>query len=239
MQCGSTVFNTSFNNSTLDSYNGALASYWKLNETSGSRYDSVGSNHLSDGNSVSYATGISSLGADFEKSSSQYLSASAGHSVTPTTSFAFSLWIKPESTPSAQATLLRTLYSSNTAVLIALSSGTGITASIRQSNSVTVSAAHASTAFTVDSWHHIAFIGNGSTMKLYVNGTTLDTVTYTDVSASNDLLLIGAATTSTLFFDGIIDEVGYWNSYLVFESTTAMDAFATALYNSGSGRFLQ
>jgi hypothetical protein len=53
-----------------------LVSYWKLDETSGTRYDSRGDNDLTDNNSVGYSTtAILGNAADFIASNSEYLSA--------------------------------------------------------------------------------------------------------------------------------------------------------------------
>ena len=42
-----------------------LVSYWALDETSGTRYDSHGSNDLTDNNTVGYTTGVQGNAADF------------------------------------------------------------------------------------------------------------------------------------------------------------------------------
>jgi hypothetical protein len=51
-----------------------LKAYWACEETSGVRYDSHGSNDLTDNNTVLYATGIVGNACDFEASNSEYLS---------------------------------------------------------------------------------------------------------------------------------------------------------------------
>ena len=51
-----------------------LVSYWKLDESSGNAADSVGSNTLTNTNTVTYSAGKINNGADFERDSAQYFS---------------------------------------------------------------------------------------------------------------------------------------------------------------------
>lgn len=43
----------------------SLVSYWKLDEESGTRYDSVGTNHLTDNNTVGFVAGVNGNAASF------------------------------------------------------------------------------------------------------------------------------------------------------------------------------
>ena len=52
-----------------------VISYWKLNEASGTRSDTIGTNHLTDNNSVGQAAGkVSATSAQFIATSNEYLS---------------------------------------------------------------------------------------------------------------------------------------------------------------------
>ena len=51
-----------------------LVAYWKLDEASSTRNDSVGTNHLTSNNSVGQATGKLNYAANFVAANSQYLS---------------------------------------------------------------------------------------------------------------------------------------------------------------------
>ena len=51
-----------------------LLAFWKMAETSGTRYDETANNEdLTDNNTVSYATGKVGNAADFEASNNEYL----------------------------------------------------------------------------------------------------------------------------------------------------------------------
>lgn len=80
-----------------------LISYYKLDESSGNASDSVGSNTLTNVNSVVYATAKLNKGADLERSSSQYLSIADGSQsgLDITGNISVSAWIKIESLPTA------------------------------------------------------------------------------------------------------------------------------------------
>lgn len=74
----------------------------------------------------------------------------------------------------------------------------------------------ASTAYTIPQagvWTYYALTYDGTTTRLYVNGTLLTSAAGTH-STNNDPLLIGAWTPSSEFFDGLIDEVRIHNRAL-------------------------
>ncbi len=80
-----------------------------------------------------------------------------------------------------------------------------------------------------DTWHHISFTKNGSTLSLYIDGnssvtTTTDTTTGTTTNSYP--LYIGGEQCSVYPFNGKVDEVRVYNRAL---SATEI----TALYNSG------
>jgi len=97
---------TSGNNNTLTAANapvfkpwsykiaGALVSYWSMDELSGNRADSHGTNNLTDVNTVASAAGKKSNAADFEASNNETLDG-ANHNMT--SSWSVSAWVNPES----------------------------------------------------------------------------------------------------------------------------------------------
>lgn len=72
----------------------SLISYWKLDETSGTRADSHSTNHLTDGNTVGYEAGKSGNAASFVKTSNErlYIADNAGLSGGDV-DFTFALWV--------------------------------------------------------------------------------------------------------------------------------------------------
>lgn len=75
-----------------------MISYWTMDEASGVRLDSMGSNNLSDYGSVTYTGGIKNQAAMFNASSSQYLSAPYKSILNGSGGFTVSTWIYLNST---------------------------------------------------------------------------------------------------------------------------------------------
>jgi hypothetical protein len=85
-----------------------LVSYWRMEETSAgnTRYDSVGSNHLSDVNTVGYATGKKGNCASFTRADNDRLSIADNASLSPgDTSFSFACWVKLDNKTNTQRIL--------------------------------------------------------------------------------------------------------------------------------------
>ncbi len=71
-----------------------LISHWKLDEPSAARSDSVGSNHLSDNNTVTQVAGKMGGAAEFAAANGEYLlkADNADLSIQPDTDFTFAGW---------------------------------------------------------------------------------------------------------------------------------------------------
>jgi hypothetical protein len=70
-------------------------------------------------------------------------------------------------------------------------------------------------AFTAGTWYHLAFVCNGVSTKIYVNGTYIGEHDYAFSGLDGQTLVIGAVKesgTATQFFPGAIDEVRIWNT---------------------------
>ena len=80
-------------------------------------------------------------------------------------------------------------------------------------------------------WYHVIMTFDGTNLILYVNGDEKDTNSNSNYSTTNQngVFSIGRRhDTSSLYYNGIIDEVAFWN--------TALSANAvSSLYNGGSG----
>lgn len=211
-----------------------LSSYWNLDETSGDRSDLVGSRTLSDNNTVGYATGKYNNAADFEAGNTEYLSISdANWGSEPTGDFSFSFWIKPETLPSTDYVIIGKDQSGGRSFYIGLKSTGRIEVGINDTSFATSDA-----TVTAGSWFHIVFTydyvtSGNSVMKIYINGNQSGSTVSNAVGPMADTTTewcFGRRTFtgSELYYDGLIDEIGFWNKVL---STTEI----TDLYNSGNG----
>jgi hypothetical protein len=81
--------------------------HWALDEASGARADSIGSNDLTDNNTVGSAAGMFSNGADFERDNSEYLSHASNATLQMgDIDFCIRFWFKLESLPASSFSLV-------------------------------------------------------------------------------------------------------------------------------------
>jgi len=221
-----------------------LVSYWKLDHSSGNATDSVGSNTLTNNNTATYATGKIGNGVDLEDGSSQSLSVADGSQsgLDPAGSFSISAWFKLESLPGAskyyQIICKRDLGqaaddSTSQYALWYDNDGSRRLQFALRASGANEGVIHTATLNTAQ-WYHVVAVFTASTkIELFLDNTSVASDS-TSVPASivNTSLAfcIGkdSAGTAGQFFDGMIDEVGFWSKAL---STTEI----AALYNGGNG----
>ena len=210
-----------------------LVSYWELEEASGTRIDSHGSNNLSDNNTVLSATGIQGNGADFEKSNSEYLSitdaSQTGLDLTTNASFAW--FMKPESVDIVNYYILSKGGATEISYRIEHDDDR-LRFSVSSNGSTDTSESYVSSGlFTVGNWYHCAITWDNGVIKFYIDGSLVKT---TDISGTLTSIYSGTGEfrlgdcINGRFFDGILDEVGVW-------SRTLTDTDIANLYNSGAG----
>lgn len=214
-----------------------LLAYWKLEEASGTREDSVGSIDLTDTNTVLQGTGIRGNCGDFEKTNFEYLtSASNLASTIGSGSYSASMWVNPESISTAQAT-----YGAGILTTRAAEANGSFAVTVKSDGSIywyrwtgtdaryKTSAAHLS---TLGVWYHIVITYNstGPVHTMYVNGSSVSFASDgSPATGWGTNTQIGTMyTTSSFAWDGLIDEVGIWGKELTSSEVTD-------LYNGGSG----
>ena len=214
-----------------------LVSYWKLDESSGTAADSVGSNTLTN-NSVSFASGKINNGASFNGSSNYFsLSDPSANKLPLTGNATFSFWVKPAALGNEKDVLskysdgkrsFQIWWNADGTMRMQTTSdgGTGT----RYGDSVVWS-----TGLSVGVWTHVVFIYTYSThsVKCYANGTDLGTPSgYAGYATgiyngSADFQICGVQGASNLIY-GMVDEVGIWSRALTSTEVTQ-------LYNAGAG----
>jgi len=212
--------------SLLDS----LISYWKLNEASGNALDSHGSNTLTDVNGVSSQTGKIGNARNFERDSGQSFEAddNADFSQGSDDSFTFGVWVNAESINNYMGIVGKDDNGSNREYGCYVIGGTGVVRFYLQADMVGI---EADTPLTTGNWFYLVFGYDGTLNELFIsiNGepvaTTSDSTGPTDGAAD---FTVGAIHPGLFRFDGLMDELGYWNRRLTNEEIAA-------LYNSGSG----
>lgn len=213
-----------------------LISYWKMEETSGTRVDSHGSNDLTDNNTVGSGTGIIDTGADFERSNSEYLSiADAAQTGLNPSDISISCWVKFETSNLFAGLISKrnvneeySFYFNNTNEIVCRFSDDGSRITVTESNPI---------GNVTGTWYHFVITIDssmgGTGVEYYENGTNIGR---SRVAANNAFGLynggsqfqIGAMAGPANYLDAVVDEVGVWNRVLTSSEVTD-------LYNSGAG----
>lgn len=220
-----------------------LISFWKLDETSGTRVDSHGSNDLTDNNTVGSAAGIINNGADFELSNSEYLNIAdaAQGGLDLTGDFSVSGWIKIESDSENYRFIVSKTDFGVSPQKLSYTVSISDTNKLRLSNSSSgtseISKQTTTSFLASEGFMHfvVTFDSSAGVAKFYKNGTYLtgeDGTGFSTGGVNNDVdFLMGSILNNgipELFFDGIMDEVGVWNRVLTADEIVS-------LYNGGSG----
>jgi len=215
----------------------SLVSWWSMEETSGARVDDHGVNDLTDNNTVLYGTGIISNGADFEYSSSEYLSIAGASQVglDVTGDFSISGWVYYESLSNNHYVISKGFESDgNTVRAYKFGWETGNVLSLHIS-----SAGSGGTQVTVAwtpstaTWYHLVvnYDADAGSADFYVNGSqqgTTQTGLPNAIYNGSSKTFVGSYDQTYYFHDGILDELGFWSRVLTTDEITS-------LYNSGTG----
>lgn len=221
-----------------------FVSCWGLEETSGTRVDAntTNSNDLTDVNTVLYAVGKVGNAADFEVANSEYLNITDANQVGLdfTSDFSFSVWAQPESQHDGA---MWYKWGASQAAYGFLYVNKAGTYNLRFNGYSTGAGANKPfdwpQTLSNATWYHIVLrfdalghaSGNG-TAELFVNGSSLGTVTDTTYTGSANTT--GAFSISALgsgiqwYWDGLLDQVEAYNRLLT--NTEISD-----LYNAGTG----
>ncbi len=221
------------NTGTATTFNTGLTSWWTLNETSGSRSDSRGSNTLTDTNTVTYnASGKQGNAASFTGSSSEKLNRSDNSSLSAgNVNFLFCAWIYPTLNNAARQAIINKgstgtgeyrleIDWTTSKVYWSVWNSSGTLTEVASTNTIATN-----TWYFVCGWHDAA----GDVVGVSVNGVEATAAHSTGVRDGSGNFCLGARDTDR-YYTGYIDEVGYWDAYLPSAHERRW------LYNKGAGR---
>jgi len=209
-----------------------IVAYWKLDESSGNASDSTGNGYtLTNTNTVSYASAIRNNGADFTASNTNKSLRVNSNLGIDGGNITIAGWIYLYD----QTGLIAIQTQSSTAQVeySFKIEGGGIKAN---RNKISV-AENQTTVYTLSNstWYHCALTYDGSTVTLYVNGTSRATVASTGnggATTQNATSIgcdVNTGTGSSQFFNNMkADEVGIWSRAL-------SSGEISTLYHSGGG----
>lgn len=212
-----------------------LKPYWKLNEESGNRADSVGSNTLTDVNTVLYGTGKVGNCASFVNASDEYLAIADNPDVsTGDVDFTIAGWVYLDNETTTQVFWAKNSDSSGDAeYLLYYDQGSDdIIFQVYRATDAAVTVIWDGTP-TLGTWYFIVVWHDAAADTIYIsvnNSTPVSQATGGALQASGAAQFrIGAWDQATLYdLDGDVDELGLWKRVL-----TAAER--TRLYNGGNG----
>lgn len=217
-----------------------LVSYWNLDESSGDRADSQGSNTLTDNNTVTANSSVPSAryanAGQFTRTNSEYLSISDNASLSiGDIDFTFSAWVYLDSKPSSNLYLITKAPTTNTEYALLYNNANGTEDRFQfffttGGTSKTVSGTTGLSTgvwYFVVAWHDAA----GDTVNLQVNDGTAASAATAGLAPTDtaNTFRIGSYDGTQLYQDGRIDNVGFWKR-------TLTSGERTALYNYGIGK---
>jgi hypothetical protein len=205
-----------------------LVAYWKLDETSGTRFDSAGINNLADNGGVGSTIGIQGNAASFAGSVGQYLSIASNSDVSAGAgSKTWALWVKPNTVaPSFQGLLGKDANPPREYEILMQDDDLRIDWFSPTRQNITIP-----NVFTAGSWHLVLFwydSSDGSVNASINNGTVTTLGRATGNTEKPTPLTVGYRLEGPLTYDGLIDEIGIWGRVLT-------PAERTQIYNGGAG----
>ena len=215
-----------------------------------SSQDVINDNLTANTGSAVYATGVSGLAIKTGNSTggANFVYAADSAELDLSGQFTIEAFIYPESI-SAQWSRIILKWNNSTAYHIALNYGNaGL--HITQSNGTSLNTYSA--AVTAGKWYHLAAVGNGSTVKIYLNGIAKGNFSYNGTlnNTAEELMIGGSLRNADYYFNGRIDEVILHNeaksvSYLLSRASLLLPSvedqntpkFAADINNDGIVNF--
>lgn len=210
----------------------SLISWWVLGETSGTRNDSHGTNHLTDNNTVTYTTGMYGNAALMTRANQESLSRSDNASLsTGNIDYTIGLWTNLTSGSLTQYFISKYGPTTQGEYYVRTTTANAVEFNIVNTSGSPV--AVTSPAITVGAWTFIVVWHDSvnNTINIQIDNGTVTSASHS--AGSNDgngafyIGSISAAQNTTL--NGAIDEVFFYKRVLTADEREW-------LYNSGSGR---
>lgn len=218
-----------------------LLSYWKLDESSGTRFDQIGNNNLSDINSVTAATGIRNNAANFVLANSQMLNVENTNLAVSQSNFSVAFWVYMNGTLGAnlnETHLVNQTKDSNTVWNVYLLSDSLLRFTVLGTNgaSATVTASSFGALVQGSFYNIVAWHVTNAHIGISVNLSADSSAHTTGVQGSGLVgLNVGASTGGFIVnrFNGRIDELGFWIRPL--DSGNRIDLYAGGSGNTYTG----
>lgn len=217
-----------------------LIAFWDMDESSGTRQDSIGVNDLADNNTVTTATAkVGANAAQFDSSNSEYLSIADNTALSMgDIDFTIACWVYLDDKSGFTTFVGKMTNNTNNREYLVdydtgndrfrfLVSNDGIASATVLANNL--GSPSTATWYFIVAWHDSV----NNTINIQVDNGTVDSTAHTTgvFDGASDFrigALVNSLGTLTNFMDGRIDAVGIWKAVLT-------SGERTTLYNSGSG----
>ncbi len=214
-----------------------LISYWKMDEASGTRFDQISGNNLTDNASVGQVPGKQYQAASFTTASSQYLSIASNASLqTGNIDYTLIFWVnlKDKSSTYALVTKYDTGLAGQNEFYTDYASSNDRFRFIVTSDGTAQVALSANNfgSPTVGIWYLViaSHDASAATMSISINAGTPNTASISSAFAGTAAFEIGrAGSTLQRYANANIDEVSLWKRLLTSSEQLA-------IYNNGIGR---
>lgn len=208
-----------------------LIAYWDMEEASGNAIDLHDDNDLTDTNGIGTGTGKINDARDLESGSTQYFTIDDNTDLsTGDIDFTIGLWVNLETLGTARHIVTKGTNVSYAYVVWYNNSSTNFAFSVASAtgsadlNAATFGTPSTGTWYYILAWHDSV----NNLVGISVNGTA-DTASYTaGVRDDTGPFRIGSFSGGSVYYDGLVDEVGKWNR--VFTEDQRAE-----LYNGGDG----
>lgn len=199
-----------------------LVGYWSLDESSGTRDDEVNGFDLTNNNTVTSTTGKKSNAAVFTKANSEYLSRSDNTTLSfgTDTDLYIAFWVYPTLDDDSIMTLVSKGTNATQAFAVNINWATSLVYINVYNISGTLTSVFATDygTLTTGGWYYIEAWHDalGNEVGISVNGTATTAVHSSGIRDDPGSFLVGAINSDspTQFFQGRIDELGFWKGYL-------------------------
>ncbi len=222
-----------FGDDAIDDHSDHLVAYWRLEETgAATRVDDVGSNDFTPNNAPPTRAGKNNLACDFDVASQYHLTRADTADVSPTTGMALSFWAYSD----ASGFEARLFEKQGSYIFWRTGASNTYLVYVYQSNDTAKIISGLSLANA--GWRHVVIIAANAFVRCYINNVEQQAaVAFDDTIKDNtNPLYMGVQQGNNKWWDGGCDEVAFWKN-ISFADQAERDAFVSALYNSGSGRF--
>ncbi len=192
--------------------------------------DSKGSNHLTAVNTPTYETGKFNNAIKFAKASNQYAWKSSYVPLSGTGNFSISLWVKFTSFATGDHSMVCSgAGSSNATPIFFQNDSIAVSKVFFELGSATGRVINGTTLST-GVWYHFVVVYNGSTIKIYLNGSEDGSVNYSSANLEAGSFVVGENVwdKSSAPFDGVIDDLAIFSRALT----------ATEISNLYNGTFV-